>query len=254
MSLFVNGVRFHTPLEATITRLVERRPFVESAQMQRIARIIAARAVALVDQQALGKARTPTNPLGSVWQEAQKQIRENNAIGHRTVGFDLACTWTLYAQGPHTLGLFTSDDAREMQPMFLEPGDEDWSWGHYEPSPSITPQNWAQREEDWTALLGGSAQWVPAYRGVTLSFHTPRTHPNHDLIMANLPTLEDRARALAKDTCAEEAARAAHEKGEDILHAIIRSVDDSKIDALAASMERTLPTITIDLLLGRKAP
>lgn len=250
MTLFINGVLFHTPLEATITSMVAKRPFAQSAQHNIIARHLATAAATLIDHHHSRGTPGPTNPLAHVWQEGQDALRQAAKEGTRTPGLDVDFTWTLYAHGPHTLGLFIGHDASGCRDLFLEERDRCWSWGRYEPDASISAQEWNQREEDWTGALGGDAHWVPAHRGVSLSFPRPISAPSPEMVLTKLPTPSARAKRLARDQVSLIAGQRAHEAGEDVMRAILRAHDDPQVAILTETLLPTLPTITLDTLLG----
>lgn len=252
MGTYLNGVRFHVPLETVLDRLVAVRPVVEAMQKSLHASFVATRACDLLDSYHVlgGERLLPDRPLREASQELEERWKAMQRDKRRDPAIDTDASIVLFPQGPTVLGLVQT----EMEPfvtLMRDLAGEDWSWGTYERPKGVEEAAWEERERTWTAAMAPA--WIPSRTGLSYSYNQPYpTMVSPEDALAHLPDAQRRARSVAREAALDEA------KGEMVgldggsMMVKISSIlgNRERVDALTARFLPLLPTITVAMLRG----
>lgn len=256
MSLFVNGVMFDASLTKTWEALVDARPRVLDAQIEKIAAFMTQEVAEFIDAKTFPgvfEKKTGATPLQAAWNFMIEKHDTMRKSGYRSPQIDADFSITLFPYQDHALAFLMGENTQWISHIHI-PG-RDMSWGRYERPRDVCAQEWHNREMVWTEFMGGDADWIPASKGLTFAYpFEPRLYHDayREKIFAFLPSPENRARQVAKNMLVNEAL-AKHPKDPQTLkfweltQIIMTSHDDEAlIENRAADIVKDIVPITRD--------
>lgn len=178
------------------------RPLAETLK----AKVLAQRAVAMLDRVTLGWDTEVQNYVSVAWREI-KEEQKNVKLGNREPDVDFGFETSLIV---HAKNIYMT--VHTEQPLYLKaweaiPNIMDFSyWNNTDKPDDVSAKDWARRKKVWSTIFSGSVR-CPDDAGIginLLSVEGSWKWPKEEDILANVPTLDERVERHHLDAAARE--------------------------------------------------
>jgi len=257
MSKSIYGIRMPGTMGDVINQLHGLRPLMARRAGQLLARAVARIATDHHDRALLFDADPAGNHLSRAYGEVQERILEIGRSNTRDPEVDTSFDVVICEDGTHAVLLSFTEHSAWFTDLLSLPGAEDFSyWDGTDRPDDVTEEDWATRRRTYERILSRDPHGRPAGCGVTLSFQRPVSPPSIEAILAEVPSVDIRARRMARQVMLAEWA---HEQGAgsiemDSFMAFTTSLATPEkapeIDRRAAEIALQLPALTEAHLKG----
>lgn len=258
----IYGVRMPGTMGDVIHQLDGLRPLIAQKAGQLIARAVARLATDYHDRAVIFGTDGPEDHIADAYAEVQNRMAEMARTNGRDPEIDTHFEVVICEDGHHAVMISFTEHEDWFTDLLSLPGASDFSyWDGAGQPEDVSPKEWGNRRRTYQRILSRDPHGRPAGCGVTLVFQKPLTAPAPTEILREIPSLEIRARRMARQSLlADWAATVDVEKMTpeaymaEMMAAVtkLNGADHAEIiDRKAAEIESCLPALNEAALRGQ---